>query len=197
MKKILLSIVLILGVASLSAQELSTKDVQAIDQRTGNFLDLIKTKKYTQVLDYIYPELFEHTSKKSMFQIFDLLEKAGIELKFNSFDVVSKKPIAAEGDIKYAMIKYKMDMTLPLDTDDLKGIAALLVPSIQSSFGKENVEYNRAESYINVKGEKFLLGVSDPKYGEWMFIIYDDSFKSAIDKTLPPKVKAAAAASAY
>jgi len=197
MKKIILSIVLTMGVLGLNAQELSTKDIQAIDQRTGNFLDLIKTKKYTQVLDYIYPELFEHTNKKSMFQVFNLLEQAGIELKFNSFDVVSKKAIPADGAIKYAMIKYNMDMTLPLNTDDLKGIAALLVPSIESSFGKENVEYNRAESYINVKGEKFLVGVSDPKYKEWMFIIYDDSFKSAIDKTLPPKVRAAAASSAY
>lgn len=197
MKKIVLSIMLTFGVLGVNAQELSSADNSAIDQRTSSFLDLIKSKNYTQVLDYIYPELFKHTSKKSMFQVFDLLEKAGIELKFNSFDVISKKPIAADGDIKYAMIKYKMDMTLPLDTDDLKGIAALLVPSIQSSFGKENVEYNRAESYINVKGEKFLLGVSDPKYGEWMFIIYDDSFKNAIAKTIPPKVNQAASSSAY
>lgn len=197
MKKIVLSIILTFGVLGVNAQELSSADNKAIDQRTSNFLDLIKTKKYTQVLDYIYPELFEHTSKKSMFQVFNLLEMAGIELQFNSFEVVNKKPIPAEGDIKYALIKYKMDMTLPLNTDDLKGIAALLVPSIQSSFGKENVEYNRAESYINVKGEKFLLGVSDPKHKEWMFIIYDDSFKSAIDKTIPAKVNAAAKSSAY
>lgn len=179
------------------AQGLSASDNSAIDERTGSFLNLIKSKSYTKVVDYIYPELFKHTSKESMFQIFELLEKAGIELKFNSFDVVSKKAIPADGDIKYAMIKYNMDLTLPLNTPDLKGIAALLVPSIESSFGKENVEYNRAESYINVKGEKFLVGVSDPKYKDWMFIIYDDSFKSAIDKTLPPKVNAAAASSAY
>lgn len=197
MKKILLSIILTFGALSINAQELSTADNAAIDQRTSNFLDLIKSKNYTQVLDYIYPELFEHTSKKSMFQVFNLLEMAGIELKFNSFEVISKKPITADGDIKYAMIKYKMDLTLPLDTDDLKGIAALLVPNIQNSFGKENVEYNRAESYINVKGEKFLLGVADPKYNEWMFIIYDDSFKNAINKTIPAKVNAAAASSAY
>jgi len=48
-----------------------------------------------------------------------------------------------------------------------------------------------------VKGAKFLLGISDPKYNEWMFIIYDDSFKSAINKTIPAKVNAAAASSAY
>lgn len=184
------------GALGINAQDLSSTDNAAIDQRTSNFLDLIKSKNYTQVLDYIYPELFEHTSKESMFQVFNLLEMAGIELKFNSFEVTSKKTIPAEGDIKYAMVKYKMDMTLPLDTDDLKGIAALLVPNIQNSFGKENVEYNRAESYINVKGEKFLLGISDPKYKDWMFIIYDDSFKNAINKTLPAKVNAAAASSA-
>ncbi len=193
MKKIILSLVLTFGVLSLSAQELSSADNQAIDKRTSSFLDLIKTKNYTKVLDYIYPELFKHTDKKSMFQVFNLLEQAGIELQFNSFEVTEKKLIPSDNDIKYALIKYSMDMTLPLNTDDLKGIAALLVPSIQNSFGKENVEYNRAESYINVKGEKFLLGVEDPNYSDWMFIIYDDSFKSAIQKTIPANVNKVAA----
>lgn len=195
MKKFILSIVLAVGTVGLAAQDLSSSDNQAIDQRTSSFLDLIKSKSYTKVLDYMYPELFKHTNKKSMFQVFDLLEQAGIELQFNSFEVVSKKLIPSDNNIKYAMIKYHMDMTLPLDTDDLKGIAALLVPSIQNSFGKENVEYNRKESYINVKGEKFLLGVEDPKYSDWMFIIYDDSFKSAIQKTIPANVNKVASQS--
>ncbi len=181
------------AIISVNAQQISTKDDKAIEARTNGFLELIKARSYTDVVDYIYPPLFEHTSKKSMFQMFDLLEQAGIELEFNDLKILNKKLLPSEGDVKYVFIEYKMDMTLPLDTDDLKGIAALLVPTIQSSFGKENVDYNRAESYINVKGEKFLLAIDDPKFGDWMFIIYDDSFKNAIEKTIPAKVNKAAA----
>jgi len=45
MKKIVLSIVLTFAVLSVNAQALSTADNKAIDERTSNFLDLIKTKK--------------------------------------------------------------------------------------------------------------------------------------------------------
>jgi len=196
MKRILISLALAFTTISLSAQTLSSADDQAIDRRTESFLELIKKSKYSSVTDYIYPPLFEHTSKKNMFQVFNMLETAGIKLNFNDLDIKSKKLLPSDDGIKYVFIKYNMDMTLPLDTDDLKGIAALLVPMVESSFGKENVDYNRAESYVNVKGEKFLLAIEDPKYKNWSFIIYDDSFKGAIDKTLPTKVNQAAASNA-
>lgn len=197
MKKILFSFAAMVFTFGINAQELSKSDDAAIEQRTKDFLQLIEGRNYTGLLDYIYPELFNHTSKNEMFQVFNLLEQAGIELQFNNLKILNKKALPSDNNVKYTMIKYNMDMTLPLNTDDLKGIAALLVPTLQNNFGKENVEYNRAESYINVKGEKFLLGIADPKYKEWMFIIYDDSFKKAIEKTLPPKVNQAAASSAY
>lgn len=192
MKRIILSLALTVITVGLSAQKISKADDKAIEDRTTGFLELIQARSYTKVVDYIYPPLFEHTSKKSMFQIFDMLEKAGIELEFNDLEILEKKPLPSDSDIKYVLIKYTMDMTLPLNTDDLKGIAALLVPMVESSFGKENVDYNRAESYVNVKGEKFLVAIEDEKFNDWMFIIYDDSFKGAIQKTLPVKVRQAA-----
>lgn len=197
MKKIIFSFAILAITFNINAQGLSQSDDAAIEQRTRDFLKLIEGKNYTSLLDYIYPELFNHTSKSEMFQIFNLLEQAGIELQFNNLKILNKKALPSDNDIKYTMIKYNMDMTLPLNTDDLKGIAALLVPTLQNNFGKENVEYNKTKSYINVKGEKFLLGVEDPKYKDWMFIIYDDSFKTAIEKTLPAEVNKAAASSAY
>ena len=132
-----------------------------------------------------------------MFQTFELLEQAGIELKFNNLEVLDTKALPTEDDVKYALIKYRMDLELPLNTDDLKGFAPLMVPQLQNSFGKENVEYSRANSYIKIKGEKFLMGIDDPKYQEWLFLIYDESFKSALAKTIPEKVNQAAASSAY
>ncbi|OEK06582.1 hypothetical protein [Roseivirga misakiensis] len=193
MKRILLSLVLALTTIGLSGQTLSSTDDQAIEKRTESFLELIKARKYSNVADYIYPPLFDHTDKKGMFQVFNMLEQAGIKLNFNELNITDKKLLPSDNDVKYVFIKYAMDMTLPLDTDDLKGIAALLVPAIESSFGKENVDYNKAESFVNVKGEKFLLAIEDPKFSDWMFIIYDDSFKSAIQKTIPAKVNQAAA----
>ncbi|MFY0593455.1 hypothetical protein [Roseivirga sp.] len=193
MKRIILTLVIALTTVGLNGQSLSGSDDKAIEKRTESFLEQIKARKYSNVANYIYPPLFEHTDKKGMFQIFNMLEQAGIKLNFNELNITEKKLLPSDDDVKYVFIKYAMDMTLPLDTDDLKGIAALLVPAIESSFGKENVDYNRSESFVNVKGEKFLLAIEDPKYSEWMFIIYDDSFKSAIQKTIPAKVNQAAA----
>lgn len=188
MKKVILSAFIAIITIGVQAQELSKKDSDAIDTKVDSFLTLIEAKDYTTLLDFMYPPIFEHTSKSSMFQIFGMLEQAGIELKFENLEVLSKTALPSENDVDYALIKYNIDMELPLNTEDLKGIAGLLVPMLQSNFGKENVEHNRAESYINVKGQKFLLGVNNPEYKDWMFLIYDSSFKSALEKTLPARV---------
>ena len=120
-----------------------------------------------------------------------------IELKFKNMEVLDKKALPTVKESKYALIKYNLEMELPLTTDDLRGIAPLLVPALQSNFGKENVVYNKSQNYINVKGQKFLMGIHDPKYNKWLFLIYDDSFKSAIEKTIPAEVNKKAAAVAY
>ena len=197
MQKIILSAFIAIIFTGVQAQELNATDSKAIDSKVENFLSMIEVKDYTGLLDFMYPPIFEHTSKKSMFQVFEMLEQAGIELKFQNLEVLEKTSIPSENEVKYAMVKYNIDMELPLNTDDLKGIAPLMVPMLQSNFGKENVEYNRAESYIHVKGQKFLLGVNDPDYSDWMFLIYDSSFKSALEKTLPASINQKAKALSY
>ncbi len=198
MRKIILSLFIVLFVQQLSAQDMSASDQKMIDQKVNSFLGMISDKNYTGLLDYMYPKIFEHSSRSQMFQVFELLEKAGIELQFNNMEVLERSALSSESEIDYAMIKYNLDMVLPLNTEDLKGIAALLVPTLESNFGKENVTYNRAESYIEVKGQKYLMGVKDPEYNsDWLFLIYDASFKSAIDKTIPAAVNKQAAAIAY
>jgi len=196
-KKVILIGLLTIGSVALKAQGLGAKDGAAIDLKVDQFLKLIEQKNYTKVLDFMYPPIFEHTSKKDIFQVFNMLEQSGIELKFKNMEVLNKQALKTVNNTKYALIKYNLEMELPLTTDDLKGIAPLLVPVLQSNFGKENVVYNKAQNYINVKGEKFLMGVHDPKYADWMFLIYDPSFKSAIDKTIPAEVSQQAASSAY
>lgn len=197
MKKVILIGLLTLGSIALKAQGLNAKDEAAIDAKVEQFLKTIEKKDYTSVLDFMYPPIFDHTSKKDMFQVFNMLEMSGIELKFKNMEVLNKQALKTVNNTKYALIKYNMEMELPLVTDDLKGIAPLLVPVLQSNFGKENVVYNKAQSFINVKGQKYLMGVHDPKYADWMFLIYDSSFKSALEKTLPAEVNQQAAASAY
>ncbi|WP_420385120.1 hypothetical protein [Roseivirga sp.] len=197
MKKVILIGLLIMSTVALRAQGLSSKDDAAIDNKVEQFLKLIEQKNYTKVLDFMYPPIFEHTSRKDMFQVFNMLEQSGIELKFKNMEVLSKQSLKSVNDTKYALIKYNLEMELPLNTDDLKGIAPLLVPVLQGNFGKENVVYNKAENYINVKGQKFLMGVMDPDYSDWLFLIYDSSFKSAIEKTIPAAVNQQAASSAY
>lgn len=181
----------------LKAQGLSTEDEAAIDNKVDEFLQLIEQKNYTRLLDYMYPPIFEHSSKKDMFQVFSLLEQSGIELKFENLQLLSKESMGVVDERHYALIKYNLEMELPLVTEDLQGIAPLLVPVLQENFGKENVQYSRANNFIKVKGEKFLMGVEDPNYSDWMFLIFDASFKSALAKTLPASINQKAGARAY
>ncbi len=197
MKRLMIIAICALISTSAMAQKLNNKDSKAIDGKVTTFLSLMESKSYTKVLDLIYPEFFKHSPKKDLFQMFQLLEMSGIELKFNDLKILDKSSLGSENDIDYSLIKYSLNMELPLTTDDLKGIAAFIVPRLESNFGKENVEYNKEKSYIKVQGEKYLVGVKDPEYKDWLFLIYDKSFRSELEKTLPAKVNAAASASAF
>ena len=88
-------------------------------------------------------------------------------------------------------------MELPLNTDELKGYVPLMVLILQNEFGPDNVEYNQKENYIKVTGEKFLIAVKDPDYTDWMLLIYDESFKAALAKTIPAKINKIAAERAF
>lgn len=198
MKKLIILIIAACFSFQAHAQQLNAADSRQIDQKVNAFLGMIGQKNYTGLIDYMYPKIFEHTSKQEMFQLFELVEKAGIELQFKNMEVLESTALNSESDINYAMIKYNLDMVLPLNTDELKGYAGLLVPTLQSNFGKENVTYNRSESYIEVKGQKYLMGVKDPAFdNDWLFLIFDASFRSAIDKTIPAAINKQAAAIAY
>ncbi len=194
MNRMMMLLICLVASVSLSAQGLSGKDEKAINAQVKRFLGFMEAKNYSGTADLIYPKLFEHTPKDQLFQIFNLMEQAGIDLKFNDLKVTNMKALPQDEGIDYALIKFSMNLELPLNTDELKGYAALMVPMLQGNFGKENVDYNKKESYIKVTGERFLLGVNDPEYKEWLFLIYDDTFKSEIAKTIPAKINQAAAA---
>lgn len=187
-KRITWVLVCLVVASGLSAQKLSSKDQKAINTRMGSFLELMEAKNYTGTLDFIYPKFFEHSPKQAMFQTFAMLEKSGIELKFNDLEILEIIALPREGGIDYALVKYRLNMELPLSTDELKAYAALMVPILQNEFGSDNVEYNQKENYIKVTGEKFLMAVKDPNYNDWMFLIYDESFKEALAKTIPAKI---------
>lgn len=196
-KKVILLGLLTLGSVALKAQGLSTKDGAAIDLKVDQFLKLMEKKDYTKVLDFMYPPIFDHTSKKDMFQIFEMLEESGIELKFKNTQLLNKQALQTVNNTKYALIKYQFELDLPLTTNELRGYAPLLVPVLQSNFGKENVSYNKGQNLITAKGIKYLMAINDPKYADWLFLIYDSSMKSAIEKTIPAAVNQQAAAAAY
>jgi hypothetical protein len=198
MKKFILLFSLAALTSLTQAQDLSQQDNKKIDEKVDSFLGMIGQKNYTGVLDLMYPKFFEHQSKAQIFQVFQLMQQAGIDIKFNDFEVLNKELIPSDDAIKYALIEYRMDLELPLATEDLKGMAPMLVPMIESSFGKSNVEYNQEKSFVRVNAERFLMGVDDKNYDKgWMFLIYDTSFKSALDKTLPAEVNKVASAKAY
>lgn len=170
------------------AQSFSAAEEAAIDQRVNSFLKTIEKRDYTKLLDFIYPPIFEHTSKESMFQFFSLLQQAGIELQFNKLQVKNKTSIDRLDGVHYGLISYAFEMEVPLVNEEVKAFAPMLIPQLKQNFGKENVIYNQSEGFIRINSENFLIGVDNPAYKEWLFILYDASFASSIKKIIPESV---------
>mgnify|MGYP005843178745 CR=1 FL=1 len=170
------------------AQSFSAAEEAAIELRVNSFLKTIEKRDYTKLLDFIYPPIFEHTSKESMFQFFSLLQQAGIELQFNDLQVKSKTSLERLDGIHYGLIAYAFEMEVPLVNEEVKAFAPMLLPQLRQNFGDKNVIYNQSEGFIRINSENYLIGVDNPDYKKWLFILYDQSFASAIKEILPESV---------
>lgn len=192
MKTYLLALSFLLLGGSLTAQDFNESDKKAIESRINVFLDHTKNKKYSELLNFMYPKVFEETSREQMLQILGMVENMGIGVDIQKADIQDIKNLYTKGADKYALIGYRLEMDLKLETKESQGISAMIVSMTSSQFGKENVSFDKEKNTISVKGDKYLIGINEKQYGDWYFLEYELSKPSSIQDMVPGEVVEAA-----
>ncbi|MBD3725110.1 MAG: hypothetical protein IE891_10155 [Flavobacteriaceae bacterium] len=187
MKKIILSVLLILSISLTFAQDLENLKTEANKAYVaGAKMD------FDAIFETTYPKVFEIVSQDMMKMAFDQMfnnvdfsiKLVQVEPDFNFGDFIKI------GNQTFCMIQHnnKMIMTFNNKVDN----ANMMVDIFKSSMKTENVTFNEEENAFHITMRSTLIGVSDElTNNQWKFINKDENnqlskmiFSEEVIKTL-------------
>lgn len=189
--KTLLSLFLICMTTLGYAQDIK----QTINQEFMAYQDAIINKEFEKSLDYIIPGLFEIYPRQQMLQL--------MENTFNDPTIkyeIKNTAINQIEDIKeiegkfYALLTYSNQMNIKYlgdekDTEEQKKAkAGFIKVSLENTFGSNNVAYNPATEFFEVKAEKNVYAISENGKTDWKFLMIEKEQKVIMDQLLPAEL---------
>jgi hypothetical protein len=173
---------------TLSAQSLSKEDNAAINNRFKEFLTYTTNQDFEKVLSYLHPKQFEGSSNIDMKEMAQLLKLMKIKLEIGATEVGKLNALSNQGENKYALADYLLDMKLTLNEQN-KAFADQIVNGLKSQFGSDNISYDASKYLITAKGKKYVIWVKEKVLGnDWYLVDFDPKSPKAWKEIIPEKV---------
>jgi hypothetical protein len=188
MRKYISVVLLVLTSLSLTAQSLSKEDNEAINKRFEQFLTSTTNQEFEKVLGFLHPKQFEGSSNIDMKEMAQLLKLMKIKLEIGATEVGKLNSLASQGDNKYALADYLLDMKLTLNEQN-KAFADQIVNGLKGQFGSDNISYDASKYLITAKGKKYVIWVKEKALGnDWYLVDFDPKSPRAWKEIIPEKV---------
>ncbi|WP_323758515.1 hypothetical protein [Roseivirga sp.] len=188
-------IVLAIGMLSsgLMAQSLSKTDSEDINTRFSKFLEHTSKQEFDKLLNFLHPKQFEGNSSVSMKEMAQMLQLMRIKLEMENVEVGKLNGLSPQGNNKYALADYSMDLKLTLNEQN-KAFADQIVSGLKGEFGADKVTYDASKYVITAKGAKNVIWVKEKALGnDWYLIDFDPQRPQAWKSIIPEKVLTEAA----
>jgi len=180
----------------LMAQSLSKTDADAIGTRFDQFLKHTSNQEFDKLLGFLHPKQFEGNSSVSMKEMSQMLQLLRIKFEIENVKVGELNGLNAQGNNKYALADYSMDMKLTLNEQN-KAFAEQIVSGLKGQFGPSNVAYDASKYTISAKGGKHVIWVKEKTLGnDWFLVDFDPKNPNAWKNIIPEKVLTEAATKA-
>lgn len=188
MRNYILVAILMLASFSLSAQSLSKEDNEAINKRFEQFLTSTTNQDFEKVLGYLHPKQFEASSNIDMKEMAQLLKLMKIKLEIGAKEVGKPNALSNQGENKYALADYLLDMKLTLNEQN-KVFADQIVGGLKSQFGSDNISYDASKYLITAKGKKYVIWVKEKALGnDWYLVDFDPKSPRTWKEIIPEKI---------
>ena len=191
MKKLLLSIALIIGLQAFAQTEKET-----IKTETLAYFKLVENNDADGVMDYLHPKIFESISKEQM--------KAGMEQMLNNEDMKIEfltttlsnisDVIKHEGS-RYSLIDYTNDMRMTFlsekdkPQEEKESFIGIMKSTMEAQFGEENVKADAETVSLVVHVESNIYAIYSKDIGGWKFLGNDANMKTITDTVIPASVQ--------
>lgn len=177
----------------LMAQSLSKTDSDEIGTRFKMFLEHTSKQEFDKLLSFLHPKQFEGNSSVSMKEMAQMLQLMKIKLEMENVEVGNLSGLSPQGNNKYALADYSMDLKLTLNEQN-KVFADQIVNGLKGEFGADKVTYDASKYLVTAKGGKYVIWVKEKALGnDWYLLDFDPENPKAWKSIVPEKILAEAA----
>lgn len=183
--KLILFILTICIAQQISAQ--AYKD--SIRNQFKYYNELLRNKEFSKSMDYLNTAIYKVAPKEDLLQM--------IEQTFNNPDVdikLSEPTVKNVGDTKvinnitYSVFEYTGDMSMRFKAEEMKNDTTGATKSLLATqFGEQNVTYDRASGFYNIKVVKKVVANSDD-LKKWTFLVIEESQKEMLGTLIPKEL---------
>lgn len=144
----------------------SQQETDAITKVFSAYGEAFKKGNSLKMMDYIYPKVFEGTSKEDVARevdaIFQDTEKA---FTVNEMNIQNISAVVEKENIKYVRILYRLNYSMNLGEN--KDVAKQTYEMMLSIHGEDAVQYDTTSSLITISQNTRLFAIHNPEYGDW------------------------------
>ncbi|NRB48529.1 MAG: hypothetical protein HRU41_12705 [Saprospiraceae bacterium] len=194
MKKLMLSLCLLMTflINDLSAQnKVNESFKQPINERIAQFFDATAKKDWMGVLDLTYDSLFNLVPKEQMAMLFQQMEAEGMEINMGKFEVVDFIGQVDTKDKHFVNINYAMELGMKFSGESFsdENVMNYMKTTFETTYGAENVDYNKEESSFLIKANKNLFAIAPLKTQEWKFLENNAEQQVILSQIIPEEVR--------
>lgn len=196
MKKLFLTVFFLAAVfaSTLVAQtKVDESFKQPINERIAQFFDATAKKDWMGVLNLTYDSLFNLVPKEQMVALFQQMEAEGMEINMGSFQVQDFIGQIDADNKHFVNINYAMELGMKFSGPSFsdENVMNYMKTSFETTYGAENVTYNKEEGSFLIKADKNLYAIAPEKTNEWKFLENNAEQQVILSQIIPEVVRKA------
>lgn len=196
MKKMLLPLLLVVvSTFSLTAQS----DKEAIKSALTSYITAVESKNYAQVVDGIYPDVFEFLPKEKMLAAFTRMDAdTSVIINMKNSTIKNISEVVEFNQVRYALVDYSFTLFMtfreePEEIDieeegEVYSQADLSYEMFKERYGDKNVTLDSKSNTVTIHITNSLYAILNPKYEKWAFIENKENANEIIERIIPKQV---------
>lgn len=166
---------------------------QPINERIAQFFDATAKKDWMGVLNLTYDSLFNLVPKEQMVMLFEQMEAEGMEINMGSFEVLNFIGQVDADNKHFVNINYAMELGMKFSGPSFsdENVMNYMKTSFETTYGAENVAYDKEEGSFLIKANKNLYAIAPEKTHEWKFLENNAEQQLILSQIIPEAVRKA------
>jgi hypothetical protein len=160
---------------------------QEVKTDLNNYLEAFNKKQWEQVLDMLYPRLFELISKEDMVRSYTQLEEMGMNIQ-SSLKAINKvsAPVEEAGD-QFWRVYYNAEIRIHLGEKMLIN-QETFQNRFMDLYGTSNVKFYEESSTFVIDAKKSMLAIQQKGSSSKKYLEYNEDQMETLNDIVPPVV---------